>query len=202
MFIDLTVELNEQTPIYPGDPATKIIPAGVFDKNGYNDHYVSVGTHVGTHIDAPLHMLGGGKTLDQFPIEQFVGPGKLIEVKNKTFDLEKIKQADIQEGDIVLFSTGLGDIYHEVESLEDYTEIPAEIADYLVEKKVKMAGMDMCSPDHPPYNTHKILLAGGVLIIENLTNLAQLARKEFTVYALPIKLQLDAAPARVIAVVR
>ncbi len=200
--VDLSVALSEQTPIYPGDPETKIIPAGIFEKDGYNDHYISVGTHVGTHIDAPLHMLAEGKTLDQFPIEHFVGRGRLIEVENNTFDLEKVKQADIEEGDIVLFHTGMSDIYRKPEYLEDYPEIPGEIADYLVEKKIKIVGVDMCSPDYPPYKTHKILLSGDVLIIENLTNLAELAGKEFTIYALPVKLELDAAPARVIAQIK
>jgi arylformamidase len=57
----------------------------------------------------------------------------------------------------------------------------------------------MASPDHEPFNVHKILLSAGVLIIENLTNLDELSGKEFTVYALPVKLQIDGAPARVIA---
>ena len=64
-FIDLSVVVNEETPVYPGDPPIKIQPAGVFAKDGYNDHLVSIGTHVGTHMDAPLHMIDGGKTLDQ-----------------------------------------------------------------------------------------------------------------------------------------
>jgi arylformamidase len=197
--IDLTVALNGQTPVYPGDPATVIKPAGVFEKDGFNDHYVSLGTHVGTHIDAPFHMLADGKTLDQIPVEQFVGRGVYIKVEDKKFDLDKVKSYGIREGDIVLFHTGLIDIYDEPAYYSDYPEIPAEIAEYLVEKKVKMVGMDMSGPDHPPFKTHKILLGGGVLIIENLMNLDRLTGKDFTVYALPIKLELDGAPARVIA---
>lgn len=201
-FIDLSVLVNEETPVYPGDPPIKIEPAGVFAKDGYNDHLVSIGTHVGTHIDAPFHMIEGGKTLDQVPLDQFIGRGRLIKIENKIFKLEKIKQADIQKGDIVLFYTGFGDIYHKAEYLTDYPEIPVEIANYLVAKKIKMVGVDMISVDHPPFRTHKILLGGGVLIIENLTNLAELAGQEFTVYALPIKFQIDAAPAHVIAEVK
>lgn len=200
-FIDLSVPINEQTPVYPGDPATKIEPAGVMAKDGFNDHYISLGTHIGTHIDAPLHMIDDGKTLDQIPINQFIGRGVYIKLEDKTFDIDGIKQANIQEGDIVLFHTGMSDIYHRPEYF-DYPEIPKEIAEYLVDKKVKMVGVDMCSPDHEPFKIHKILLGAGVLIIENLTNLAELAGKEFTVYALPIKLQVDGAPARVIAEIK
>lgn len=196
--IDLSVPLNEQTPVYPGDPATSIKPAGVFVEDGYNDHLISVGTHVGTHIDAPFHMIADGKTLDQIPVEQFVGRGCYIEAKDG-FDLEAIKQADIREGDIVLFHTGIIARYKEPSYYEKYPKLPEDIARYLVDMKVKMVGMDMSGPDHEPFKTHKILLGGGVLIIENLTDLDQLADKEFTVYALPIKLEVDGAPARVIA---
>lgn len=55
-FIDLSVPLNEDTPVYPGDPKTKITTAGILEKDGYEDHYVCVGTHAGTHVDAPRHM--------------------------------------------------------------------------------------------------------------------------------------------------
>jgi kynurenine formamidase len=197
--IDLTVPLNEQTPVYPGDPATRIKPQGTLATDGSNDHYISVGTHVGTHIDAPLHMLADGKNLDAMPVEQFVGKGVYVKVENRQFDLEKLRAADIKQGDIVLFHTGLDEHYHDPAYYSDFPEMPAEVAEYLVTKQIKMVGFDMSGPDHPPFKIHKILLGASILIIENLTNLAELAGKNFTVYALPVKLQLDGAPARVIA---
>ena len=201
MIIDLSVPLNAQTPIYPGDPATKIEPAGVLAKDGYCDHYISVGTHVGTHIDAPKHMLEGGASLDQTPVEQFVGRGCYVDVTSGNFDA--VKYADIQAGDIVLLHTSMSEKYHEAVYFEDYPAMPDEIADYLVSKRVKMVGVDACSVDNKDgFPIHKILLAGDVLIIENLTNLNELAGKKFSVYALPIKLQIDGAPARVIAEVK
>lgn len=198
MLIDLTVDLNEKTPIYPGDPETKISPAGVMEQSGYRDHYISVGTHVGTHMDAPSHMIADGKNLDEFPIDKFSGRGVYVRV-NDTFNLEEIRKLDIREGDIVLFHTGMSDKYHDPSYYESYPGIPEEIASYLVEKKVKIVGVDMCSVDHPPFAVHKILLGGETLIIENLTNLGMLEGKEFKVYAFPIKLQIDGAPVRVVA---
>jgi arylformamidase len=198
MHIDLSVPVNEQTPVYPGDPATKIEPAGVLAEDGYNDHYISLGTHVGTHIDAPLHMLEDGLSLDKLPVEQFVGNGILVEVTGN--DFEAVKQADIQAGDIVLFRTGMSDKYHDPIYFEDYPAMSEEVANYLVETKVKMVGVDTCSVDNQDgFPIHKILLAGKVLIIENLTNLNQLVSKDFKVYALPLNLQIDGSPARVIA---
>ena len=202
-FIDLSVLVNEQTPAYPGDPKIKIETIGEFAKDSYNDHKVCFGIHSsGTHIDAPNHMVDGGKTLDQIPLENFVGRGKLVEVKDKKFDLAVVKEAGIEEGNIALFHTGLSEIYHKPEYYSDRPAMSEEIANYLVEKKIKMIGLDMCSPDKEPFPVHRILLGAGILIIENMTNLNKLTGKEFTVYALPIKLALDGAPARVIAEVQ
>ncbi len=125
--IDLTVPVNENTPVYPGDPEVVIKCAGMFDKDGYNDHLISIGTHVGTHIDAPFHMLADGKKLDQAPIEQFVGRGCYINTQ-EGFDLKNVKKADIREGDIVLFHTGIISRYHETSYYQDYPEIPEDIA--------------------------------------------------------------------------
>lgn len=200
-YIDLSVPINEQTPIYPGDPETKIAKAGDIKKDGYQDHYVSIGTHVGTHMDAPAHMIDGGNNLDVTPVDQFVGRGVCIPIKD-AFNLDEIKQFDIKAGDIVLFSTGMEKLYHDQKYFDDYPPIPEDVANYLVSKKIKMVGVDMCSPDHEPFPVHKILLGAGILIVENLTNLDQLVGKEFNVIALPIKLQIDGAPARVIAELR
>lgn len=201
MIIDLTIPLNEKTPIYPGDPAIKIEPAGVLAVDGYSDHFISVGTHAGTHIDAPMHMLEGGKSLDQIPIDRFVGKGRYIDISDGNFDA--VKNAGIQADDIVLLGTGMSDKLHEPAYFENYPTMSEEVAKYLVEKMVKMVGVDTCSVDNKDgFPVHKILLAGSVLIIENLANLNQLADKEFDVYALPIKLQIDGAPARVIAQVK
>jgi len=201
MIIDLSVPINEQTPVYPGDPAPKIEPASVLAKDGYNDHLVSLGTHIGTHIDAPMHMLENGANLDSVSVEQFVGNGKLVQIKDDDFDA--VKTAGIQAGDIVLFYTGMSDRFHDPVYFEEYPAMPEEIAQYLVDTKVKMVGVDTCSVDNQDdFPIHKVLLADNVLIIENLTNLSQLLGKQFNIYALPIKLQIDGAPARVIAEVK
>ena len=197
-FIDLSVPIDENTPVYPGDPKVLIEPIADFENYGMNDHKISLGIHVGTHIDAPWHMVRSGKKMDQIPIEQFSGAGKLVE----GLDFTKVKQAGIGKGDIVLFKTGMSELFGKDEYYKNYPEISEELANYLVNQKVKIVGMDMASPDHPPFKIHKILLGANILIIENLTNLDKLIDKEFTIYALPIKLALDGAPARVIAEVK
>lgn len=199
MYIDLSVVLSQQTPVYPGDMPIKIEPAGKIEQDGFNDHVVSINTHVGTHIDAPLHMIANGKTLDQIPVEQLVGRGVLITV-DEEFDIEPVRQAGIRAGDIVLFRTGMSEHYREPNYFEQYPAMSEAMAQYLVSQKVRMVGVDTGSIDNlDGFPIHKILLGGDVLIIENLANLDRLIGKEFKVYALPIKLALDGAPARIIA---
>ncbi|OGH15526.1 MAG: hypothetical protein A3E68_01005 [Candidatus Levybacteria bacterium RIFCSPHIGHO2_12_FULL_39_39] len=198
-WIDLSVVINEKTPVYPGDPKTKIEPAGILEKDGYEDHYVSIGTHAGTHIDAPRHMVKNGRSLDQISVDKFIGKGVLIKISDKKFDLDAIKSTNIEQVDIVLFYTGISEVYHQSEYYDNYPAITKEIAEYLVNKKVKMVGVDMCSVDHEPFPVHRILLRNEILIIENLTNLQELENEEFKIYAFPIKLEIDGAPARVLA---
>jgi arylformamidase len=199
--VDLSVILSEDTPVYPGDPETKFETIATVKNDGHTDHYISTVNHTGTHIDAPMHMLANGKSLNDFPIEHFVGRGRYIKVQDNNFDLETVKKADIQAGDIILFHTGMSDHYHEPIYFEHIPAMSAQIAEYLVDCKVKMVGLDTGSADNhdKDHPIHKTLLAGNILIIENMTNLAQLEGKEFTVYALPLKLEVDGAPTRAIA---
>lgn len=199
--VDLSVAINENTPVYPGDPKTIIKPAGDLAKDGYCDHFVSMGTHVGTHIDAPMHMIEGGQSLDQQPIERFVGRGACVDVTDGNF--KKVKEVDLQPGDIVLFMTGMSSKFNDSVYFEHYPAMDGDTAEYLASKKVSMVGVDACSIDNQEgFPIHKALLGQGVLIIENLTNLGELVGRNFRVYALPIKLQIDGAPARVIAEVQ
>lgn len=198
-YIDLSVALNQETPVYPGDPATRIEQAHIIGRDGCNDHYVSFGTHIGTHIDAPRHMIAGGKTLGRAPIKQFIGRGRIV-IVDEEFKMQRLQRAGVREGDIVLFCTNMSSYYYEPKYFENYPVMPEEMAHYLVKCKVKMVGIDAASVDKEnDFPIHKILLAGNVFIIENLTHLNQLTGREFTVYALPVKLDLDGAPARVIA---
>lgn len=197
-WIDLTVPINENTPVYPGDPEVKIESIHDIHKNGYEDHRLSIGTHAGTHIDAPSHMIPGGAALHQIPLESFSGRGVLIK-SGKALNLETVNGIDIKEGDIVLFHTGMSNLYHEPEYYNNYPAMTDELAHHLARKKIKMVGVDMCSVDHEPFPVHKILLKANILIIENLTNLSALDGLEFKVNAFPIKLELDGVPSRVIA---
>lgn len=197
--IDLSVLVNQQTPVYPGDPKVKISPAGQLSKDGFVDHIISMGTHAGTHIDAPMHMIENGKSLNQLDMSKFIGRGVYVDCSNG-IELDGLLKANIKPGDIVLLNTGMSDHFFESVYYDNYLVMSEEVANYLIEREIKMVGLDTGSADNVEgFPIHKLLLGNDILIIENLTNLAELAGKDFTVYALPIKLGLDGAPARVIA---
>src|SRR3989338_6624959 len=102
MIIDLTMPIDEKTPNFPGDPILKIRRHNV-KEHGCGKTFLEIHTHVSTHIDAPSHMIEGGKTLSDFPIGKFAGEAIVIDVqgqKNIEPDLSGVRQ-----GDIVFFLT-------------------------------------------------------------------------------------------------
>lgn len=199
--VDLTQTFTDKMPIYPGDPESSLHQVASIDKEGFTDHHIDSVMHVGTHMDAPLHMIENGKTMDQIDPSKFFGKGVLINAQGKdTIDASLLEGLTIEEGSIVLIYTGFGVKYRDAGYFENYPGVTEDFAQRMVELKVKIVGMDILGPDQPPFPTHKILLSNEILIIENLTNLDQLIGVDnFEVIALPAKYQADAAPVRVLA---
>lgn len=202
-YLDLTQPLSERTPVYPGDPETKFRPSAKIKSDGYNDHYISFGTHVGTHVDAPVHMLAGGKTLKQYGVDKFIGRGVVIDARGKNvIDAEALDRAKIKKGDILLFCTGMDKKYTSSKYFENYPILTEKLARELIAKQISIVGVDACSPDVAPFSVHKLLLRKDILILENLANLDKLIGKQFRIYALPLKLALDGAQVRVVAEIK
>lgn len=182
-------------PVYPGDIVPSLQPV---EQDGIMDHKLITGMHVGTHMDAPLHMIPGGKKISEVLTDKFVGPGKLIDARERQ-EIDANLLAEVRPGDIVLVLTGWGAKFRDADYYETYPVLTESFAKKLVELQVKVVGLDTSSPDKEPYAIHKILLGAEILIIENLTNLESLVGQNFEVIALPAKLDTDAAPTRVIA---
>jgi kynurenine formamidase len=199
--IDLTRIFTANMPVFPGDPPARLTPVANFDTHGYNNYEIASGMHAGTHIDAPLHMLPDGRGISDIPVAEFIGRGRLIDARGAgVAGPELLGKAAVQPGDIVLVLTGFSDSFGESRYYTDYPEISEAFAAGLVERGARMLGLDTPSPDREPYRVHKLLLASGILIIENLTNLAALLDVgTFEIIALPVRFHTDAAPARVIA---
>ncbi|MBI5621370.1 cyclase family protein [Candidatus Falkowbacteria bacterium] len=198
--VDLTQTFRAAMPVYPGDPIPQLKQTAALATDGYNEFQITTGMHAGTHIDAPLHMIDGGKLISDYGPEKFFGRGHLIDAHGKTeASADLLTGHDIQPGDIVLVYFDFDQYYGDEKYFADYPELGESLANRLIELRVGIVGMDTPSPDRQPFTVHKLLLGHDILIIENLTNLKSLLGKKFTITALPAKLAAEAAPIRVVA---
>jgi arylformamidase len=162
-------------------------------------------SHTGTHIDSPRHFFVDGTTIDALPLETFIGPARVIEIK----DTDSIKPAelepyDIQSGERILFKTKNSSwVYDSDKFVTPYVYISNEAALFLVEKKVQLVGIDYITVGG--YATrednrvvHKLFLNGGVSILEEV-NLKGVKPGRYELIAVPLRFRkLDAAPCRAI----
>ena len=202
-WIDLTRTLSHGMAAFPGDDPPEVVQKTDLTREGYTTFRVTTGMHVGTHIDAPLHMIEGGKFLSDLPVEQFMGKGRFVDARGEArITSELLRGVDLNQGDIVFVYTGFeGHFNNPKHYFGNYPEMTEDLAVALVQAGTRILGMDTASPDRePPFVVHKTLLAREILIIENLVNLEALAgAKEFEVIALPVKFQCAGGPVRVIA---
>ena len=149
-------------------------------------------------------MIRGGRMLDSYPLDRFHGRGVLLDVRSGAATPD-VPNAGIDDGCIVLLWTGLSDDQRAPDYYSRVPELPMDLVDGLIASGVKMVGVDAGSIDGEPFAIHQALLSRGVLIAENLVGLSAIASRaeselaEFTVWALPLNLETEASPARVIA---
>lgn len=199
MIYDLTHLVDESLPVYPGDPQARIEQVGTLEKDGYADRLLTMGTHNGTHLDAPAHMLADGKQLKDYLVDRFVLRAICIDARSG-FDAQKVAATITEPNLAVLFYTGASDYFTEERYWHEYKVLDEATLQALIDKKVSLVGIDTGSFDNADgFPVHKALLSADILLIENLTNLQPLVNKSFELYALPLKLEADGAPARVIA---
>ena len=180
-------------PAFPGDPASSLTQISSLEQNGSVGYELKTNLHVGTHLDAPLHFISGGKRISDFPPDTFIGRGIVV-------DINSLNTESIRAGDIVLIHTGWSKKFGQPDYYKNFPVISESLAQKLVTTNIKMVGFDSPSPDRSPYLVHKILLSNDILIIENLTNLsALLPYQHFEIFALPTPLEAEASPVRVVA---
>ena len=167
--IDLTQEFTNDIPVYPGDPIPHIEQISDIENHGFNDHKLTTAMHVGTHIDAPLHMLSGGKKMSEINTEKFIGHGIIIDARGKnSIDVDLLNGVELPAKCIVLICTGFSKKFHEKEYWESYPALTVEFAQKLVDADINIVGMDTASPDKDEsFPVHKLLLKNEILIIEN-----------------------------------
>lgn len=209
--IDLSVPLENDMPVYPGDPTPDFKATRTLEEHGVLVTKMQLGTHTGSHMDAPLHFIEGGESIDELDLKKIVTEAIVLDLSNKEMgsaitieDLEKFSDS-IRKGDGVLLFTGTSKLWGDERILRNFTYIDPNAARWLVDKKVSIVGIDCLSVEK--YNadapeTHKTLLSAGIPLIETLSsNLEKIAGERVLLIALPLKIKgRDAAPARVIAI--
>ena len=210
--IDLTHPLRNGMPTYPGDPPPSFENYSTLQKDGVNLTRIIMGSHTGTHLDAPRHFIQDGIGIDGIPPDKLIGEAYVADLSKKPIgsgitseDLRRELDEKIVKDDIVVVYTGCSERWG-VESMNrDYTYLTGDAADYLVSRRVRAVGIDFLSVEKfkaaEPV-VHKTLLGNGIFIIESLSSaLKQFVGKRILMICMPIKLENgDGAPARVIVV--
>jgi kynurenine formamidase len=228
--IDLTHAFNDKTIYWPTARRFEltVVAKGINDQGRWyasNDYCAS--EHGGTHMDAPIHFAQGKRSTEQIPLQQMMGPARVIDIREQCEadadyllapeDIRKHEETHgrIHPGDIVLIHTGFGrfypdpkrylgsDVRGKVEGLH-FPGIGAGAARLLVERNIDMVGLDTASLDNGPstdFIAHRILNGANIPGLENIAHLEKLPPVGATLIALPMKIQGGSGgPCRIIAV--
>lgn len=201
-WLDLSVPLQSGMPVYPGDPAVRIAPALTVSDHGANVLSVSIGSHSGTHVDAPYHVHDGWERLDELPTARFNGPVELVDVRaagpggiitgeHLGGILPAAPALDGGPGQpdrILLLYTGYAKHWDSAE-YANHPFLGASAAQLIVERGYRTVGLDALSVDRSAgptacqaeggdgsFPAHHILAGSGCAIVENLTGLEQVAQ--------------------------
>jgi kynurenine formamidase len=178
-FIDLSQPVYHESPNCPVHPPVRSELLRDHPAHGWRVEVLTLSNHTGSHVDAPLHKVAGGASLDDIPLERFAGPARIADVRGIgpsapiTVDLLKAKLPDTLADQIVLIATGWGDKRAKTDEwLYRSPYLDPDAAAWLVSKKVRGVGIDHYSiggitdPVNP--RTHTVLLEAGVWIVEEL----------------------------------
>jgi arylformamidase len=202
-FYDISVALSAHTPVYEGDTPVSIELTVEMNKGApFNLSQITLGSHTGTHVDAPLHFLPQGASVDLLPLEVLCGQAQVKEFPNTTgaLTINHLENADIPAGtERLLLKTRNSSLWESSKLRKDCVHIDSEAAQWLTEKGIRLIGIDYLSVDafgSQGFPTHHILLKAGVIIVEGL-DLSKVPEGEYTLICMPLKITGgDGAPAR------
>lgn len=199
MLIDITRKLTSESYVYPGDPVFRTHEICTTDAGDIcTVSEICLGTHSGTHIDAPSHFITKGRPISSYSLNDLCGRAKVFEVCKYEIGADDIACIEIEKGDIVLFKT-LNKAFDGISPLKKHSYLSEEAALYLAGKKIKLAGIDYITVDNEAsnnYPTHKILLGAGIPILENI-DLSSVSPGIYNLYCFPLFTEaIDAAPVR------
>jgi len=203
-WIDVTLPVRNGMVHWPGDPEFHI--ERIHDQLKGDIATVSkftMGAHTGTHMDAPLHFLKGGISIDRIPLEAVIGPARVIQIQDRvSIRRGELEQHEIEARGRVLFKTANSDhLWGKDEFDENFIFIAQDAAEYLAERGVRTVGVDYLSVGgfrQDAVETHEALLGAGIWVVEGL-DLSGIEPGLYEMICLPLKLiDAEGAPARAV----
>jgi arylformamidase len=202
-FIDVSVPLKTGMPAFPGNPDFELHAVKRIAEGGSsNVSRLVLGTHTGTHVDAPRHFFDNAATVDALALDLLIGRTRVVEIaKRGGITRDDLAAANLREDLRVLLKTPNSAFWNEPAFRQDFTYLDESAASYLVEQGVKVIGIDYLSVEQfkkPGAPAHRALLSRNAIIIEGL-NLSDAAPGMYEMYCLPLPVTGgDGAPARVV----
>ncbi len=200
---DVTRLISEDMTVYKDRESKKVKRTVVadYEKADYYESRMDMDMHCGTHIDAPLHMIKGGDTIEKYDLSKFIGDCKLFDLTDVDEAIRKkdIENLDIQKDDIVIFKTknSFDEGYN-----PKFVYIEEDAALYLSEKGIKTVGIDAMSieRDKKEHPSHKIILGANIGVIEDLY-LKNVGQGQYFLSALPLNIRgSEASPIRAVLI--
>ena len=201
--LDVSVLLTPGMPTYPGNPPFEIAPVKrVAQGDSSNVSKLDLGTHTGTHVDAPRHFFDDKPGVDALPLDLLIGRARVVDLPQRGGITEAhLESAGLREDLRVLLKTPNSALWNSPEFHKDYTYLTEGAARFLVAQGVKVVGVDYLSVEQfkkAGAPAHHVLLGNSVVIIEGL-NLSDAEPGQYEMYCLPLRIAgADGAPARVI----
>lgn len=202
-WIDLTMLLDDLYKPYPGDETFKIASEKAYDLDGYSLKRIDSNMHVGTHIDAPMHMLDSDLGIETIDINQVIGKAIVIKPTIDFAIIDTKSIAKLYEPGYKILVLNLDHAKHQ--NTDKYYDLPMfdpKFFDFLKDNKIEVVALDLPTVQYyfgETLQMHKDLLGENILIIENLTNLDKLS-KHIDFIGLPLKIKgLDGSMIRCVA---
>lgn len=202
--LDVSWPISEVMTAYKDKRVVQIEAVKSFAQDNVRDSVMRLGSHTGTHVDAPAHFLQDGKTIDQVRLERLVGPCKVLSVTlaDGVITDEHLMPYSIAEGDIILLKTSNSALGATEKFNAQFVYLDESAARYLGQKKVKAVGIDYLGVERgqPEHQTHITLFSHDVVVIEGL-RLQHVPAGDYFFVCLPLYvLGIEAAPARAILI--
>jgi kynurenine formamidase/acyl carrier protein len=214
--IDLTMPLEEGMQTFPTHwhPFVEITQLGRHGIENRETRKLVLGTHTGTHIDAPRHFVPGGITVDELSLEQLVGPASVLDLTafdaGEEVDADDLAKAlDGRSAERLLMRFDWDRYLGSMSYYKDSPYLSEKAAQWLVDQGCRLVGMDTAMPDNPKHGlngakdspNHKLLLQNGIVLLEYMVNLAALDRPVVELVVAPLKIRGgDGSPVRAFAI--